>query len=153
MQTALIEKEQQAIMLNSEAPAGSKQRLKHKAGIALLREAQSSLEVLLVQQANGRWSLPKGKRKEGETIKETCLRECLEETGYEPQVLNFVGWGINSRKHVRFYLWKSRTHRMGSQGRPELRRHEILRKAWVALSQAKQMLKPWQANLLAKVSS
>ena len=152
MQTALPEKGQRAIILESQAQVGSRPRLKHKAGIALLREAQSGTEVLLVQQANGHWSLPKGKRKEGEAIKETCLRECREETGYEPQALDFVGWGINSRKHVRFYLWKSQTHRLGSQKRPNLRRHEILRRAWVALSQAKQMLKPWQANLLAKAT-
>lgn len=127
--------------------------VRHKAGIALLQNSGQETKVLLVQQANGRWSLPKGKRKKGESIKQTGLRECLEETGREAQTLHFVGWGVNSRKHVRFYLWKSEAHRLCSeQGRrPRMRRREILRLAWVALAQAQQMLKPWQASLLAKI--
>jgi len=38
------------------------------------------------------------------------------------------------------------------QGPAERTRREILRNAWVPLARAQQMLKPWQASLLAKVS-
>ena len=109
--------------------------------------------MLLVKQANGHWSLPKGKRKTGESIKQTGLRECREETGHDAQSLRFVGWGVDSRKHIRLYLWKSDEHRLSSeQGRPwRPRKREILRIAWVSLPQARQMLKPWQATLLAKI--
>src|SRR5271157_2273459 len=121
-------------------------KARHKAGIALLQKSGQGTEVLLVRQANGRWSLPKGKRKKGETIKQAGLRECLEETGREAQALQFVGWGVNSRKHVRFYLWKSEAHRLCSEhGRvPHPRSREILGIAWVALARARQLLKPWQ---------
>ncbi|HEV2209784.1 MAG TPA: NUDIX domain-containing protein [Verrucomicrobiae bacterium] len=127
--------------------------LTHKAGVALLRKGSQGDEVLLVQQANGRWSLPKGKRKPGESIKETGLRECREETGYEPPALDFVGWGINSRKRVRFYLWKSDAHPGSSERANSLRprRREIRQMVWVALDCARQILKPWQGNLLAKI--
>lgn len=128
-------------------------KAKQKAGIALLQKTGHGTEVLLVQQANGHWSLPKGKRKTGESIKQTGLRECREETGHEARALRFVGWGVNSRKHIRLYLWKSEAHRLSSgRGRGwRPRKGEILRLAWVSLVQAQQMLKPCQANLLAKV--
>ena len=128
-------------------------KLRHKAGVALLQKSKRGTDVLLVRQANGHWSLPKGKRKKGETNKQTGLRECLEETGREAQALQFVGWGINSRKHVRFYLWKSEAHRLCTESGsvPHPRRSEILESAWVSLARARQMLKPWQANLLAKI--
>ncbi len=137
----------------AQSPAVGGFKVKHKAGIALLQETGQGTQVLLVQQANGRWSLPKGKRTDGESIKQTGVRECREETGREARALQFVGWGVNSRKHVRFYLWKSEAHHLCSEhGRhPRLRTREILGVAWVALAQAQQMLKPWQASLLAKV--
>jgi len=55
--------------------------LKEKAGIALLRSSQNGRQILLVQQADGQWSLPKGRRRRGESVKDACLRECREETG------------------------------------------------------------------------
>lgn len=129
-------------------------RSKHKAGIALLRNTTSGSEVLLVQQANGRWSLPKGKRKSGESVRQACLRECREETGFEAHGLRFVGWGVNSRKHVRFYLWQSQASelRWPESEQLEFPRAEIRAMAWFALEKALQILKPWQASLLARVS-
>ena len=71
----------------------------------------------------------------------------------EAHALQFVGWGANSRKHVRFYLWKSEAHHPCSENdsHPLLRGREILRITWVPLAHAQQMLKPWQASLLAKI--
>jgi 8-oxo-dGTP pyrophosphatase MutT (NUDIX family) len=154
METAMIANEGQAVFIaeaQSRATGGFK--AKHKAGIALLQQTGQGTEVLLVQQANGRWSLPKGKRKKGESIKQTGLRECREETGHEALALQFVGWGVNSRKHFRFYLWKSEAHypRSADDSPPRLRGREILRTAWVPLAQAPQRLKAWQASLLAKI--
>jgi len=154
MHMATIASEGQQVFTSEEQPrAVGRLKAKHKAGIALLQKTGPGAQVLLVQQANGHWSLPKGKRKKGESIKQTGLRECREETGHEAQALQFVGWGVNSRKHVRFYLWKSEAHHLCSQDeRPRcLLRREILRHAWVPLARAQQMLKPWQASLLAKV--
>jgi 8-oxo-dGTP pyrophosphatase MutT (NUDIX family) len=150
---AMASEGQQGLSPQEQWRAGSGLNVKHKAGIALLQHTGQGAEVLLVQQANGRWSLPKGKRKKGESIKQTGLRECREETGYQALALQFVGWGVNSRKHVRFYLWKSEAHHLCSESdlHPRLRKREILGLAWVALAQAQKMLKPWQASLLLKV--
>jgi 8-oxo-dGTP pyrophosphatase MutT (NUDIX family) len=152
--TTVASERQRVLSPGARSPAVGGFKVKHKAGIALLQQTGQGTEVLLVQQANGRWSLPKGKRKNGESIKQTGLRECREETGHEARALQFVGWGVNSRKHVRFYLWKSEAHHLCSQHdrRRSLLRREILRNAWVPLARAQQMLKPWQASLLAKVS-
>ena len=152
MTTSAGEK-QKVFNSGTQSPAIGGIKAKRKAGIALLQKNGHRTEVLLVKQANGRWSLPKGKRKTGESIKQTGLRECLEETGREAQSLRFVGWGVNSRKHIRLYLWKSEAYRLSPEhgGRWRPRKREILRIAWVSLVQAQQMLKPWQATLLTKI--
>ena len=40
-------------------------------------------KVLLVQGSGGKWSFPKGRRKEKETAQEGALREALEEAGID----------------------------------------------------------------------
>jgi 8-oxo-dGTP pyrophosphatase MutT (NUDIX family) len=151
--TTIAGERQKVFNSGTQSPAVGGIKAKQKAGIALLQKNGHRTEVLLVKQANGHWSLPKGKRKTGETIKQTGLRECREETGHEAKSLRFVGWGVNSRKHIRLYLWKSEAYRLsikrGRRWHP--RKREILRTAWFSLGQAQLMLKPWQASLLAKI--
>ena len=151
--TTITGERQKVFNSRTQSPAVGGIKAKLKAGIALLQKNGHRMEVLLVKQANGRWSLPKGKRKTGETIKQTGLRECLEETGREAQALRFVGWGVNSRKGIRLYLWKSEAHRLSAEHgtRWHPRKREILRIAWVSLLEAQLMLKPWQATLLARI--
>ena len=48
------------------------------------------VEILLIQDAKDRWTVPKGHIEEGESAKETAAREITEETGLK--CLTVMGW-------------------------------------------------------------
>jgi ADP-ribose pyrophosphatase YjhB (NUDIX family) len=62
-------------------------------GIVFRRNAKTNdVEILLIQDAKNRWTIPKGHIEEGETAKETAEREIKEETGLkEMRVMNWLG--------------------------------------------------------------
>lgn len=50
-------------------------------GIVFRRGESGDVEILLIQDAKDRWTIPKGHIEEGETAQETALREIAEEAG------------------------------------------------------------------------
>lgn len=50
-------------------------------GIIFRRAASGQIELLLIQDAKNRWTIPKGHVEEGEEPKQTAQREIQEETG------------------------------------------------------------------------
>jgi len=62
-------------------------------GIIFRRNKKNNqLEILLIQDAKNRWTIPKGHVEEGEEPKDTAKREIQEETGLkEMKVLNWLG--------------------------------------------------------------
>ena len=61
-------------------------------GIVYRRNTKKEIEILLIQDAKDRWTIPKGHIEEGETAKETAAREIGEETGLsEMNVMNWLG--------------------------------------------------------------
>ncbi len=50
-------------------------------GVVWRRNTSGSVEILLIQDAKDRWTIPKGHIEEGETAKEAAEREIGEETG------------------------------------------------------------------------
>ncbi len=60
-------------------------------GIVFRRNKKSGdVEILLIQDAKDRWTIPKGHIEEGETAKETAAREIGEETGLTG--INVMSW-------------------------------------------------------------
>ncbi len=47
------------------------------------RETGTGIEILLIQDAKDRWTIPKGHVEEGEKLDQTAGREVMEETGLE----------------------------------------------------------------------
>jgi ADP-ribose pyrophosphatase YjhB (NUDIX family) len=61
-------------------------------GIVWRRTDKGEIEILLLQDVKGRWSIPKGHIEEGETAKETAEREIREETSLkEMRIMNWLG--------------------------------------------------------------
>jgi len=61
-------------------------------GIIFRRGNKNGVEILLIQDAKDRWTIPKGHIEKGETARETAEREIKEETGLqEMDVMNWLG--------------------------------------------------------------
>jgi diadenosine hexaphosphate hydrolase (ATP-forming) len=60
-------------------------------GVVFRRNEKNEVEILLIQDAKDRWTIPKGHIEEGESAKETAEREIKEETGLKKvKVLNWL---------------------------------------------------------------
>lgn len=61
-------------------------------GIVFRRNQAGQVEILLIQDAKDRWTIPKGHIEEGETAQATAKREIGEEAGlHDVEVLSWLG--------------------------------------------------------------
>jgi ADP-ribose pyrophosphatase YjhB (NUDIX family) len=60
------------------------------AGGIVFRHGQKGIEILLIQDAKDRWTIPKGHIEEGETAQQTARREIGEEAGLKD--VDILGW-------------------------------------------------------------
>lgn len=47
--------------------------------------------ILLLKKFNGDWVLPKGRIEKDETVRETAIREVLEESGVKAEIVKYIG--------------------------------------------------------------
>lgn len=59
-------------------------------GVVFRRTQNGAIEMLLIQDAKDRWTIPKGHIEEGETAQQTARREIGEETGLND--VDILGW-------------------------------------------------------------
>ena len=121
--------------------AGAKRKVRneHSSGGAVIAIRDGLPHVALIAtRGRTRWGLPKGAVSEGETSEQAALREVLEETGLEAEIVKpldtieyyFRAGDTLIRKRVDFYLM---THTGGTMT-PQL--SEVDDVEWVELSQA-----------------
>lgn len=60
------------------------------AGGIVFRQGEKGVEILLIQDAKDRWTIPKGHIEEGETAQQTARREIGEEAGLKD--VDILGW-------------------------------------------------------------
>ena len=61
-------------------------------GIVFRRGKENQVEILMIQDAKDRWTIPKGHIEEGESAKQAAEREIREETGLKDmRVMNWLG--------------------------------------------------------------
>jgi ADP-ribose pyrophosphatase YjhB (NUDIX family) len=58
---------------------------------AVLFSPTKEMILLTRRTDNGRWCLPGGRVDPGESVTEACLREVLEETGLQAQIIRLIG--------------------------------------------------------------
>ncbi len=67
-------------------------------GVVFRRTKAGDIEILLIQDAKDRWTIPKGHIEEGETAQQTAKREIGEEAGLNN--VDMLGW--LGKIHVRY---------------------------------------------------
>jgi predicted NUDIX family NTP pyrophosphohydrolase len=119
--------------------------MKRKAGVLLYRSKNDNIEVLLVRNGRGLWSIPKGGLKVGESRIRAACRELTEETSLiPPSTLKYLGSVTNRKKDTRLTCFIGR-----SEGKKEpSSSSEIQEAKFFTLDEAAELISREQLPLL-----
>ena len=126
----------------------TKKVIEISSGGVIFKRKDNSFEVALVSKKKGKiWCLPKGHIEEGESLKETAIREVKEETGLRGEIVNKVDdiiyWYSNKDKkgelvkifkRVYFFLLKY------VEGETKVHDHEVENVQWFDIKKARKIL-------------
>src|SRR4051812_28386044 len=76
--------QKKTIKLKPASPKPNRAVREFTAGGVVYRHKGKILEILMIQDHKGRWTIPKGHVEKGEKLEQTALREIGEETGLTP---------------------------------------------------------------------
>lgn len=118
-----------------------------KAGCVVVNDNN---EVLLVSKVGEDiWTYPKGHAEEGESLDDVAVREVLEETGYEVEIISRISDLEYTKKStnetIRVMMFKAKS--LGQKGVPEA----STKSKWFSLDEAKKVVYPNIAYLLGEV--
>lgn len=115
------------------------------------------LEVLLLERADrpGYWQSVTGSRREGETLRDTAIREVAEETGIDARAHELAEWNLQNIYEI-YPVWRHRyapgvTHntehvfglRLPAPVPVRLAPHEHLDSAWMHWREAAERVFSW----------
>lgn len=136
--------------------AGNPVVYKHSAGGVVIHDGRA----LLIHWALPRdsYDFPKGSIDTGETSDAACIREVKEETGYDTEIIRYIGqtryeydWkdGSHHKKRVDYYLLQLIGDPAVSV--PKRERHETFENIWVPLEEAEaRITRPIDKEILQK---
>lgn len=118
------------------------ERIERAAGGLVVRGTKLSRELLLIDDAYGHVTFPKGHLEAGETWEAAAIREIREETGIDTKILGPLGRveypiyrdGQPVRKQVRFFLLEA----VDDTTKPEHQEEEVKAAYFLPLDEAKQ---------------
>jgi ADP-ribose pyrophosphatase YjhB (NUDIX family) len=113
-------------------------------GIVFRRNKKTNdVEILLIQDAKDRWTIPKGHIEEGETAKETAAREIGEETGLlEVNVMSWLGKiHFRYRRQQSLVLMTTQIYLVHANGAQKLKKEEWMNGiGWFNVHEALDMI-------------
>lgn len=118
-------------------------RVERAAGGLVFRNTSRGLEVLMIHDAYGKITFPKGHLEPGESFEDAALREVEEETGIKSRLIAPLGRveypvvrdGEQIRKVVRFYLLEA----IDEQDEPRYQAEEIKDAMYIHLEEARRL--------------
>lgn len=118
--------------------------MKNTAGILLYRIRSNDVEVLLVQNSKGKWSIPKGTSKEGEGMQAAARRELKTGTGLDaPERQEFL-LNANRKDLERLSCFVSNY----KESQEPVAGGEVQSAEFVSLADAKTRIEKFQVPLL-----
>jgi 8-oxo-dGTP diphosphatase len=106
-------------------------------------------KILLVRNRRGRWTLPGGRARRGEKLREAVVREVREETGLRIRTKKRVT-GEHIRKHRRPCDRCVAFRAKVEKGKPKPRR-EIIEIAWVDVRRVPKRLKAYRSKEIERM--
>jgi ADP-ribose pyrophosphatase YjhB (NUDIX family) len=122
--------------------------LKNTAAALVYRTRKTEVEILLVREfgKKNNWSLPKGRVKRRETVKQAALRETKEETDVKLAKVVSLGSVKLKNKHRRLHCFIASAPKGAN---PKADRKEVQHACFVGWKKARKLLTPSQAAFIS----